>query len=237
MQGREGVASSGRIIRGVVFDMDGTLTIPVIDFMEMRRRAGIPPGQDILDAITSWTDNDRKERAYAEIAEIEEEALQNMKIMPGCLELCSFLDSNQVPRGLITRNVKKGVSHFHQHHLQPLSLQHFEPAISRECQFPYKPSPDALLHICQTWGIAASECIMVGDSAKDDIVCGNRAGSVTILLDYNAKEGHSMDRLQGEQRPTHIVTSLLDIVHLLQQHYVLSPASNPHNVVVSNSDA
>lgn len=56
--------------------MDGTLTIPVIDFLEMRRRAGVPPGQDILDAINSWTDNERRERAYAAIAEIEEEVGQ-----------------------------------------------------------------------------------------------------------------------------------------------------------------
>lgn len=49
--------------------------------------------------------------------------------------------------------------------------------------FPYKPSPAALQHIAQQWGISASECIMVGDSAKDDVVCGNRAGAVTVLLD------------------------------------------------------
>jgi hypothetical protein len=34
---------------------------------------------------------------------------------------------------------------------------------------------------------------MVGDSAKDDVVCGNRAGGVTVLLDtegrYSTPEG------------------------------------------------
>lgn len=42
-------------------------------------------------------------------------------------------------------------------------------AISRECNYEYKPSPQALLHICKTWGVSPSEVIMVGDSAKDDI--------------------------------------------------------------------
>ena len=43
------------------------------------------------------------------------------------------------------------------------------PAVGRECGFMFKPSPEALLHMCQTWGIAAGECIMIGDSAKDDV--------------------------------------------------------------------
>ena len=63
-------------------DMDGTLTIPCIDFGEMRRRAGVPAGQDILDAINGWPEAERRERAYAAIAEVEEEALKNMKVGP-----------------------------------------------------------------------------------------------------------------------------------------------------------
>lgn len=38
----------------------------------------------------------------------------------------------------------------------------------------------ALLHICSTWGVDPREVVMVGDSVKDDIVCGNRAGSITV---------------------------------------------------------
>lgn len=63
-------------------------------------------------------------------------------------------------------------------------------------QFPYKPSPEALIHICDTWGIPPSSVIMVGDSAKDDVVCGNRAGAVTVLLDsegrYSSPAGASL---------------------------------------------
>ena len=43
------------------------------------------------------------------------------------------------------------------------------PAIGRECGFAYKPSPEALLHICSVWGIAGEEAVFVGDSAKDDV--------------------------------------------------------------------
>ena len=43
------------------------------------------------------------------------------------------------------------------------------PAIGRECGFAYKPSPEALLHICDVWGIVGEEAVFVGDSAKDDV--------------------------------------------------------------------
>jgi FMN phosphatase YigB (HAD superfamily) len=34
----------------------------------------------------------------------------------------------------------------------------------------------ALLHICEVWGVSPTEVVMCGDSAKDDIPCGNAAG-------------------------------------------------------------
>jgi hypothetical protein len=60
--------------------------------------------------------------------------------------------------------VKSSIEYFHARHFNAAAP--FEPAISRECAFPYKPSPAALLHICGAWGVPPSECLMVGDSAK-----------------------------------------------------------------------
>ena len=39
--------------------------------------------------------------------------------MPGAAELCGWLDSRGVPRGLLTRNVRASVEHFHANHLVP----------------------------------------------------------------------------------------------------------------------
>lgn len=44
--------------------------------------------------------------------------------------------------GLITRNVMRSVRHFHAHHVTAQGLAPFEPSISRECKFAYKPSPE-----------------------------------------------------------------------------------------------
>eukprot|EP01024_Parvocaulis_polyphysoides_P035580 TRINITY_DN3154_c0_g1_i1.p1 TRINITY_DN3154_c0_g1~~TRINITY_DN3154_c0_g1_i1.p1 ORF type:complete len:227 (-),score=19.98 TRINITY_DN3154_c0_g1_i1:252-932(-) len=205
-----------RVLRGVVFDMDGTLTVPCIDFNEMRRRVGIMHG-DILDVIKSWP-NDQQKRAYSQIADIEEKALEDMQVMPGAVELCRFLDNKQIPRGLITRNVENSVDYFHKHHFP---LPPFDPALSREFT-PYKPEPHSLQHICKFWNIPTNECVIVGDSAKDDIVCGNRAGALTILFD--SRELHTNqhhDDLVGELQPTYKVSSLQQVQEIFEKEFEL----------------
>ena len=85
-----------------------------------------------------------------------------------------------VNRGLVTRNMKASVDHFHEHHLQ--DLPPFWPALCRETFHAFKPSPEPLLHIAGEWGIDPEEMAMIGDSASNDVVSGNRAGALTILL-------------------------------------------------------
>lgn len=170
--------SENRTIRGVVFDMDGTLCVSsALDFTEMRRRVGCATA-DILGEVDSW-DEARRTRAYEIISDMEREALRTTTIMPGALDVAETLDGMGVPRALVTRNAASSVDFFHS---EVWKLAPFSPWLSREFK-PYKPAPDSLLHICERWGCAPSEIIMVGDSAKDDVVSGNRAGAVTVLLD------------------------------------------------------
>eukprot|EP00199_Chlamydomonas_sp_CCMP681_P005675 CAMPEP_0119103936 /NCGR_PEP_ID=MMETSP1180-20130426/2272_1 /TAXON_ID=3052 ORGANISM="Chlamydomonas cf sp, Strain CCMP681" /NCGR_SAMPLE_ID=MMETSP1180 /ASSEMBLY_ACC=CAM_ASM_000741 /LENGTH=240 /DNA_ID=CAMNT_0007088561 /DNA_START=114 /DNA_END=836 /DNA_ORIENTATION=- len=221
------------VLQGIVFDMDGTVTMPCIDFTVMRARCGVTTG-DILDVINAYPAAE-KAAAYNAIAEMEDEALVNMKLMPGAKELCAMLDNACVPRGLITRNVMRSVTYLHEQHIVHAGLAPFSPAVSRECRFEYKPSPEALLHICSTWGIPPQQAVMLGDSIKDDIVSGNRAGAVTILIDYNGMNGYRQETLIGERRPTHVVHSLGELQVLLTTQYTLQPPPNPHAAVMPMS--
>lgn len=87
------VAAAKSRLRGVVFDMDGTLTVPVIDFAAMykavlgddeykRIKAENPSGIDILHHIESWTP-EKQQEAYKIIADFEKQGLDRLQIMPG----------------------------------------------------------------------------------------------------------------------------------------------------------
>ncbi|KAL9266805.1 Haloacid dehalogenase-like hydrolase domain-containing protein [Drosera capensis] len=173
-------------LRGVVSDMDGTLTIPLIDFQAMykavlgeekytelksRSKAGI----DILGIIEEWSELE-KGRAYEVIADFEREGLERLQIMPVMLQELWNFDAKKIRRGLITRNVKAAVDIFHQRF-----GMNFSPALSREFR-PYKPDPGPLLHICSTWEVQPHEVLMIGDGLKDDVACGNRAGAFACLV-------------------------------------------------------
>ncbi|KAG2654921.1 haloacid dehalogenase-like hydrolase domain-containing protein At2g33255 [Panicum virgatum] len=218
---------SRRPLRGVVFDMDGTLTVPVIDFQAMYRevlggdaayaaaRAAGGGSVDILHCIEDWAP-DKQRHAYEVIARFEKEGLDRLQIMPGASELCGFLDTKQIRRGLITRNVKDAVDLFHQRFGMT-----FNPALSRAFR-PYKPDPAPLLHICSTWEIPPHEVIMVGDSLKDDVVCGKKAGAFTCLLDETGRYGPH-DSLPEEVKPDFKVSSLTEVFTVLEENFDLAP--------------
>ncbi|XP_022157990.1 haloacid dehalogenase-like hydrolase domain-containing protein At2g33255 [Momordica charantia] len=218
--------SPRRRLRGVVFDMDGTLTVPVIDFAAMyksvlghdehdRIRAQNPSGIDILHIIQNWAP-DKQRRAYEVIADFERQGLDRLRIMPGAAELCAFLDSKKIRTGLITRNIKEAVDLFHQRFGRT-----FYPALSREFGS-YKPNPAPLLHICSSWDVLPNEVIMVGDSLRDDVGCGKQAGAFTCLLDETGRYNPA-DYANLDLEPDFKVSSLDEVRHLLDAEFDLAP--------------
>ncbi|EPS59385.1 hypothetical protein M569_15423, partial [Genlisea aurea] len=204
-------------LRGVVFDMDGTLTVPVIDFPAMyrsvlgeeeyrRARSENPSGIDILHLIEKWS-VDEKKKAYDIIEDFEKNGMDRLQIMPGAVQLCQFLDSRNIRRGLITRNAKRAVDLFHERFGVI-----FSPALSREFR-PYKPDPAPLLHICSVWGVHPNEVMMIGDSPKDDVACGKRAGAFSCLLDETGRYD------EVEFKPDYRVSSLVEIHSILENHF------------------
>lgn len=209
-----------------LFDLNGTLTVPVIDFPSMYRavlgeeeyvriKLENPSGIDVLHQIEKWSP-EKQTRAYEIIAEFEKQGLDRLQIMPGASELCRFLDSRNIRRGLITRNVKESVDLFHNRFGMA-----FSPALSREFR-PFKPNPAPLLHICSNWGVQPDEVIMIGDSLKDDVACGKRAGAFTCLLDetsqYNSPEYQNVGL-----EPDYCVSSLVEVHSLLETNFDLTP--------------
>lgn len=217
-------ASGRRSVRGVIFDMDGTLTEPVLDFVKMRKRVGLALGRDIgrgdmLGEVNKEPSETRREAALLAIKEVEREGHEKMKLARDVNRVCAFLDDRNIPRAILTRNSKESLDYFHN---RLPNIPEFHPAVSRDCGFPPKPYPDALQHICQdVWGIPTSDVIMIGDSAKDDVRAGRRAGAITVLLGDETKR----EDLTDEFVPDYKIKDLTEFNKLLEKEFELLLAS------------
>lgn len=158
-----------------------------IDFQEMRARARIPPGSDILQHISTLSGAER-EHAQAAIAQVEAEGRGRTRLNEGCVELLQALRARHVPLAILTRNNQEALEWT----LQKFGLEHFFPPnlrISRDFSGRPKPHPDGLLHIASTCGVQdMKRVLMVGDWS-DDIDAGVAAGCDTCLLKYD-KNSH-----------------------------------------------
>ena len=88
--------------------MDGTFTADgAIDFQEMRNRARIPPGSDILQRISALSGADV---AQAAIAQVEAEGRERTRLNEGCVDLRHALHARYVPLAILTRNNQEDCS-------------------------------------------------------------------------------------------------------------------------------
>jgi phosphoglycolate phosphatase-like HAD superfamily hydrolase len=178
--------SSKPTLRGVIFDMDGTLTIPNLDFVELYRRCGVDQNGDILDAIAKMNQADAA-RANAIVDEMEAEGRRTMLLMPGTIPVLQWLAHYKIPIALVTRNTKATTERFmeliHEHSGMKLPL--FSPIVARDTDplLPPKPDTAALKYIAHQFQVNLSrELVMVGDSRANDIRFGKEAGVSTALL-------------------------------------------------------
>ena len=213
------------VLRGVVFDMDGTLTKPNLDFAEMYQRCGVPMSVDLLVAVAAMNP-EAQQSATAVIDEMEEEGRRTLELLPGTVEFAQWLASHGVPTALVTRNSAKSIDHLNQALWQPAGLPPLSPAYSREDPFPAKPSPNAMFAIARSWDVPLGEgLLMVGDSPSNDISFGKAAGVATALLDTGRAHVEGNGGKPAGGGADYIVQSLAELPELLAAHYRISPVS------------
>jgi HAD superfamily hydrolase (TIGR01509 family) len=161
--------------RAILFDMDGTLTIPNLDFPAIKKELGVGPGP-ILESLAQLDELRRKE-AEAILHRIEDISARNSKLNKGCLDLLDFLESAALPTALITRNSRASTQTvFHRHNLSMKII------ITRE-DGPFKPSPVPLQNACQQLGVNPDEVWMVGDG-QHDIEAAHAAGIRSVWISH-----------------------------------------------------
>jgi HAD superfamily hydrolase (TIGR01509 family) len=187
--------------KALLFDMDGTVTRPMLDFDAIRAEIGITTGA-ILEAMAAMSPADRA-AAQAILDRHEHHAAERSTLNNGWDRLAGFIVRHNVSTALITRNSRQSVKT-----VCGLHGLCFGILIARE-DAPPKPDPTALLLACERLGITVDQAWMVGDSIYD-VRAGLAAGMKTVWV-----SNHLAKDFQAE--PWQTVTTLNELVDLLER--------------------
>jgi len=169
------------VIRGVLFDFDGTLTRPgSLDFPAIRRAVGCPPGQPILEYLESLDDEETRREAYRVLDGMELDAARRSEPNEAAEETVHALAARGLPAGILSRNSRSSVREALER-FPTLRERDFAAIVCREDVQRQKPHPDGVHEAARRLGFAAADLVVVGDYVFD-IEAGRRAGSHTVLL-------------------------------------------------------
>ena len=161
-------------VKSVIFDMDGTITEPNIDFLELRRRIGCTPERGILDFLEN-TDEETARKGWDILLEVETGASRESKLNDGIREVLEEIERRGITTCLVTNNCRESVDIISEKHEVNFSF-----VLTRE-DGKAKPDPTLLHKALERMQVAPEEAIFVGDGGLD-LVAGTAAGIKTILL-------------------------------------------------------
>ena len=162
-------------LRGIIFDMDGTLVDSGLDFDAIRRDIGLPERHPILEGVEAIPDGPEREPALEILHRHEHERAVRATPYPGVAQLLERLDQLSLRSGVLTRNSRASVdTTFGQ-----LGWT-FDTVLTRE-DAPAKPDPTGVLAICQDWNMAPADVLFVGDYLFD-LQAGHNAGTRAVLF-------------------------------------------------------
>ncbi len=165
--------------------MDGTLTIAVHDFEQIRKALNLPPDTPILEAISHCPKHEQIE-LNNRLDELEIDYARMARQQPGAETLLSALSNAGHSLGILTRNSVK---------LAEITLEacgldiFFQPQdiIGRGCCTP-KPSPAGVHYLLDAWNANKKDAVMIGDY-RFDLEAGYAAGITTVHFDVAGEIG------------------------------------------------
>lgn len=218
------MGKSGKI-RGVVFDLDGT----VVDSLAMTFDAfnhaittlggeartpeqimehfGLGEGEIFARMIG----RENAERAYALAHAYTDRTLRagDVPLFAGIIEVLDHLAKAQLPVSIFTGRSADTTELILAHHG---IRKRFATVVCHDHVSSAKPSPEGLLLCCTRMGLPAADVLMIGDSAMD-LIAARRAGSPAIGAHWDRIA--SPERLAQEQ-PRALAASPAELLaHLL----------------------
>lgn len=161
-------------IRGVIFDLDGTLAHSNPDFPGLRRELGVSPGADVLAHVNSLNDKAAQQAALEVIHDYEIRSSQTSTWVAGARELIECLRAKSLPMAILTRNIPEAA----QITINRLGID-ISLVLTRHDAEP-KPHPEGIQRICQQWQLLPADILYVGDYLFD-LQTAQNAGSRCAL--------------------------------------------------------
>ncbi len=161
-------------VKGIIFDLDGTLVESSLDFAMMRQQIGCPPESDLLTYINGLSGADKQQAENIVLAHEMADA-QSARWIKGAQSFVAMLKTRAMPMAIVTRNCRNASMIKLRNNQVDISL-----LITRE-DAPAKPDPRALLMVAQLWQANPSELAYVGDF-RYDVLAANAAGMCSVLF-------------------------------------------------------
>ncbi|QYJ78432.1 HAD family hydrolase [Shewanella acanthi] len=161
-------------IRGVIFDLDGTLAHSNPDFKGLRAALGIASGVDILEHIHSLETTMAKMQALEIVHDYEIESSRQASWIEGAQALIAFLKAKDMPLAILTRNMPEAAKIT----IDKLGID--IPLVLTRYDAEPKPHPQGIHLICEQWQLTPAEILYVGDYLFD-LQTAQNAGSRCAL--------------------------------------------------------
>ena len=189
-------------ITTVIFDLDGTITRPFLDFDAIREEMGLSADAGpILEAMEHMSE---KERTHAEqvLLKHESRAVDESVLNDGACRTLDALRQAGIKIGILTRNKRinaEAVARKHNLAFDAIVDRHDGPA---------KPDAFGVLRLCEIFAAKPAETLVVGDFLYD-LLSAKAANAVAVLLKNSEKTQ------KFAEYADFTVTSLDEILHII----------------------
>lgn len=190
-------------VKAVIFDLDGTITEPCLDFNLIRQHIGLDADAGpILEAMEKMSSPARV-KAEEVLYRHEQKAIEQSSLNDGAKEVLEKLRLGGMHIGVLTRNKRASV--------MAIAAKHqlrFDAVIGRE-DGPVKPDAFGIERLCEQFGVTPAETVMVGDYLFD-LLCARAAGAIAVLLKNHAEAAGFADHAD------YVIENLSEVLDIAQ---------------------
>ncbi len=192
-------------IKAVIFDLDGTITEPYLDFDQIRTEIGLPPDAGpLLEVMEKMTPAERK-RAEEILYRYEQLAIEHSTLNKGAAETLGWLRSQKIHIGVLTRNTRSNASAV----AKKYNID-FDAVVDRN-DGPVKPDPFGVKMLCKHFKVQPGQTLVVGDYLFD-LQSAKAAGAIAVLM----KNSEKSEQFAGFADYT--VDSLTEIIDIIESY-------------------